>query len=62
MSTTTREAVRSLFFEGTESGADNTISIDVLDSWSNSRLRAVAPTTISWSDGRSGARTDRAGI
>ena len=55
MSPTTRELLRTLF-DGADAGADCKISIDVLDSWTNSGLAAVAPTTISWSDGRSTAR------
>jgi hypothetical protein len=56
MSASTREVLQSFFFEGTTPGSDCKISIDVLDSRTNSGLAAVAPTTISWSDGRSTAR------
>lgn len=52
MSTTTSELLRSFFFNGAEAPAGGNINIDVLDSWTNSGLAAVAPTTISWSDGR----------
>lgn len=52
MSTTTTEVLRSFFFNGAEAPAAGNISIDVLDSWTNTGLAAVAPTTISWSDGR----------
>ena len=52
MSTTTSELLRSFFFNGSEAPAGGNISIDVLDSWTNTGLAAVAPTTISWSDGR----------
>jgi hypothetical protein len=53
MSTTTSELLRSFFFNGAEAPAAGNISIDVLDSWTNTGLAAVAPTTITWSDGRS---------
>ncbi|MGB3440607.1 MAG: hypothetical protein WBA97_17820 [Actinophytocola sp.] len=53
MSTATSEILRSFFFSGAEAPAAGSISIDVLDSWTNSGLTAVAPTTISWSDGHS---------
>ncbi|HEX2299521.1 MAG TPA: hypothetical protein VHH34_13580 [Pseudonocardiaceae bacterium] len=52
MSTTTTEVLRSFFFNGAEAPAGGNISIDVLDSWTNAGLAAVAPTTISWSDAR----------
>jgi hypothetical protein len=52
MSTTTSELLRSFFFNGAEAPVGGNISIDVLDSMTNSGLAAVAPTTISWSDGR----------
>jgi hypothetical protein len=53
MSPTTSELLRSVFFNGAETPTYANISIDVLDSWTNSGMAAVAPTTISWSDGRS---------
>ena len=53
MATTTTEVLRSFFFNGAEAPAGGNISIDVLDSWTNAGLAAVAPTTISWCDGRS---------
>jgi hypothetical protein len=52
MTTTTSEILRSFFFNGGEAPAGGNISIDVLDSWTNTGMAAVAPTTISWSDGR----------
>ena len=52
MSTTTTEVLRSFFFNGAEAPAAGNIRIDVLDSWTNAGLAAVAPTTISWSDAR----------
>lgn len=52
MSTTTSELLRSAFFNGGEAPAGASITIDVLDSMTNVGLAAVAPTTISWSDGR----------
>jgi hypothetical protein len=52
MSTTTTEILRSFFFNGAEAPVGGNISIDVLDSWTNAGMAAVAPTTISWSDGR----------
>lgn len=55
MSTTTREIFSSVFFNGAEAPAAGNLSIDVLDSWTNTGLAAVAPTTISWCDGRSGS-------
>jgi hypothetical protein len=53
MSTTTSELLRSFFFNGAEAPVAGNLSIDVLDSWTNAGMAAVAPTTISWSDGRS---------
>ncbi|HEY0449292.1 hypothetical protein [Actinophytocola sp.] len=55
MTTTTREILSSLFFNGAEASSHGNISIDVLDSWTNGGIAAVAPTTISWCDGRSPA-------
>ncbi|MFC4855486.1 hypothetical protein [Actinophytocola glycyrrhizae] len=52
MSTTTTEILRSFFFNGGEAPSGGNISIDVLDSQTNAGIAAVAPTTISWSDGR----------
>lgn len=54
MSTTTREIFSSFFFNGVEAPAAGNLSIDVLDSWTNTGFAAVAPTTISWCDGGSG--------
>lgn len=51
MTTTTSEILRSFFSSGGEAPAGGNISIDVLDSWTNAGMAAVAPTTISWSDG-----------
>lgn len=53
MSTTTREILCSVFFACGAAPAAGNINIDVLDSWTNAGLAAVAPTTISWSDGHS---------
>lgn len=55
MSIITSEIISSFFFNGAEASASGNISIDILDSWTNTGLTAVAPTTISWSDGRSTA-------
>ena len=57
MSTTTSELLRSFFFNGAEAPAGGNISIDVLDSWTNAGMAAVAPTTISWADGRAAGDT-----
>lgn len=54
MSPTTREILSSHFFGGTDAPAGDNLRIDVLDSWTNAGLTAVAPTTISWCDGRAG--------
>lgn len=51
MPTTTSEILSSFFFDGADAPATGTISIDVLDSQTNTGLTAVAPTTISWCDG-----------
>ena len=48
------DIVRSFFFEGSDAPAGNALSVDVLDSWTNSGIAAVRPTTISWSEGQSG--------
>jgi hypothetical protein len=53
MSIITSEIISSFFFNGADAPAGGNLSIDVLDSWTNTGLTAVAPTTISWSDGRS---------
>ncbi|CAL9614765.1 hypothetical protein AB0A74_23855 [Saccharothrix sp. NPDC042600] len=49
------EIVRSFFFEGAEAPAAGALSVDVLDSWTNTGIAAVRPTTISWSEGQSGS-------
>lgn len=59
MSTTHTEILNSLFFNGAEAPADSGVSIDVLDSWTNTGFAAVSPTTISWSDGRSTSAAQR---
>jgi len=56
MPTTTCEILSSFFFNGADAPAAGNVSIDVLDSWTNTGLAAVAPTTISWCDGRPTAR------
>ncbi|HEX2133650.1 MAG TPA: hypothetical protein VHH15_19060 [Actinophytocola sp.] len=55
MTPSMRETFGALFFDGAETSGQHDISIDVLDSWSNSGVAAVAPTTISWCDGRTTA-------
>ncbi|WP_309116648.1 hypothetical protein [Saccharothrix sp.] len=49
------EIVRAFFFEGAEAPAAGALSVDVLDSWTNTGIAAVRPTTISWSEGQSGS-------
>ena len=51
MPTTTSEILSSFFFNGADAPAAGNLSIDVLDSRTNTGLAAVAPTTISWCDG-----------
>jgi hypothetical protein len=53
MSTT--EIIKAFFFDGSEVCAGGDVRIDVLDSWTNSGLAAVAPSTITWCDGRPAA-------
>ncbi|HEV7650981.1 MAG TPA: hypothetical protein VGP26_22780 [Actinophytocola sp.] len=52
MQTTTCEILSSFFFNGADAPATGNVNIDVLDSQTNTGLAAVAPTTISWCDGR----------
>lgn len=52
MSNTTSEIRKAFFYNGPDVPAAGNVSIDVLDSWTNTGLAAVAPTTISWCDGR----------
>ncbi|MGH3875477.1 MAG: hypothetical protein ACRDSK_00400 [Actinophytocola sp.] len=51
MSTTTIGILDSLFFDGAGAPTHADVSIDVLDSWTNSGRAPVSPTTISWCDG-----------
>lgn len=51
----TSEIVRAFFNVVEPSDAGGDIHIDVLDSWTNSGLAAVSPTTISWADGKPAA-------
>jgi hypothetical protein len=45
------EILSAFFFDGGDAPSGGDVRIDVLDSWTNTGLAAVAPTTISWSDG-----------
>jgi hypothetical protein len=45
------EILSAFFFDGSDAPSGGDVRIDVLDSWTNTGLAAVAPTTISWSDG-----------
>lgn len=54
MFTTTRDILGSVFDSFLDESAQLRVDvrIDVLDSWTNSELAAVAPTTITWADGK----------
>lgn len=52
MSATTIGIVGSVFFDGVEVPTTADVSIDVLDSWTNSGFAPASPTTISWCDGK----------
>jgi hypothetical protein len=56
MSINASEIVNAFFFGGAEAPAGGDLHIDVLDSWTNTGIAAVSPTTISWCDGQSAAK------
>lgn len=55
MSVITSEIISSFFFDGAEAPISGNIRIDILDSWRNTGLAAVNPSTFS-AHHRCGAR------